>query len=79
MSGRKFIQLLALLVNLFNLEPRVVESNTVRCIEEREALLLFKQGLVNEANYLSSWGRENDKKKIAVNGEECGVATKRAM
>ncbi|XP_016652539.1 PREDICTED: LRR receptor-like serine/threonine-protein kinase GSO2 [Prunus mume] len=35
---------------------------TVRCIErERQALLAFKRGLVDEFNYLSSWGSEAEK------------------
>ncbi|CAL2239765.1 unnamed protein product [Prunus armeniaca] len=35
---------------------------TVRCIErERQALLAFKRGLVDEFNHLSSWGSEAEK------------------
>lgn len=35
----------------------------IKCIErERQALLMFKQGLIDEYGHLSSWGNEDDKK-----------------
>ncbi|KAK9181127.1 hypothetical protein WN944_024264 [Citrus x changshan-huyou] len=52
-------------VLLFQLEPRIAESNSIiiRCIdEEKEALLTFEQCPVDEYGALSSWGREDDKR-----------------
>ncbi|KAH9679429.1 hypothetical protein KPL71_026127 [Citrus sinensis] len=52
-------------VLLFQLEPRIAESNSIiiRCIdEEKEALLTFEQSPVDEYGALSSWGREDDKR-----------------
>ncbi|KAH9677429.1 hypothetical protein KPL71_025371 [Citrus sinensis] len=47
------------------LAPRVADcsnNTTIRCIdEEREALLSFKQSLVDEHGFLSSWGSEDNK------------------
>ncbi|KAH9646693.1 hypothetical protein KPL70_024949 [Citrus sinensis] len=47
------------------LAPRVADcsnNTTIRCIdEEREALLTFKQSLVDEHGFLSSWGSEDNK------------------
>lgn len=52
------------------------EDAGIKCIErERQALLMFKQGLINEYGHLSSWGNEDDK-KIAANGEVSAVAIK---
>ena len=50
-------------VIFFQLKPTTADSNNIiiRCIdEEREALLTFKQSLVDEHGVLSSWGREDD-------------------
>ena len=67
-------------VILFELEPRVVaDSNTtvIRCIdEEREALLTFKQSLVDESGILSSWGREDEKRDCCYwRGVSCSNTT----
>ncbi|KAH9648760.1 hypothetical protein KPL70_025724 [Citrus sinensis] len=51
-------------VLFFQLKPTIADSNkkTIKCIdEEREALLTFKQSLVDEHGVLSSWGRQDDK------------------
>jgi hypothetical protein len=57
------ITLLGLLLSIgttmgFGLNMR---NSEVRCIEEeRQALLKFKQGLIDDANLLSSWGSQED-------------------
>lgn len=39
------------------------EDADIKCIErERQALLMFKQGLIDEYGHLSLWGNEDDKK-----------------
>ncbi|XP_024042893.1 receptor-like protein EIX2 [Citrus clementina] len=49
----------------------------MRCIdEEREALLTFKQSLVDEHGVLSSWGREDDKRDCCKwRGVHCSTTT----
>ncbi|KAL9411725.1 hypothetical protein AB3S75_045348 [Citrus x aurantiifolia] len=64
---------------LFQLEPRVADSNKIiiRCVdEEREALLTFRQSLVDEYGILSSWGREDGKRDCCKwRGVRCSNAT----
>ncbi|KAH9648751.1 hypothetical protein KPL70_025719 [Citrus sinensis] len=59
----EYVALLSVI--LFQLEPRIADSNNTvmrRIDEEREALLTFKQSLVDEYGVLSSWGKGNDKR-----------------
>ncbi|KAH9648767.1 hypothetical protein KPL70_025729 [Citrus sinensis] len=59
----EYVALLSII--FFQLEPRIADSNNMvmRYIdEEREALLTFKQSLVDEYGVLSSWGKDNDKR-----------------
>ncbi|KAH9648764.1 hypothetical protein KPL70_025727 [Citrus sinensis] len=64
---------------LFQLKPAIAHSNNIiiRCIdEEREALLTFKQSLVDEHGVLSSWGREDDKRDCCKwRGVHCSNTT----
>ncbi|KAJ4718550.1 Leucine-rich receptor-like kinase family protein [Melia azedarach] len=65
MSSKLFQYLFMFLfsVTLFQLEAGVADSNRIRCIEEeREALLKFKASLVDESGFLSTWGREDEKR-----------------
>ncbi|KAJ0016472.1 hypothetical protein Pint_09938 [Pistacia integerrima] len=60
MSGGRFLQhlLLAVLI-LFLFQQRVADSDVISCRDdEREALLVFKQGLVDKYGLLPSWGRQ---------------------
>ncbi|GAY46552.1 hypothetical protein CUMW_097940 [Citrus unshiu] len=81
MSSKWFLllQYVALFsVILFQLEPRVANSgNIIRCLnEEREALLAFKQGLIDESGILSSWGREDEKRDCCKwRGVQCSSKT----
>ncbi|KAJ0041938.1 hypothetical protein Pint_17607 [Pistacia integerrima] len=74
MSGGRFLQhlLLAVLI-LFLFQQRVADSDVISCREEeREALLVFKQGLLDNVGILSSWGSEDDKKNCcAWEGIQC--------
>lgn len=63
MSSKWFIlfqyRVLFSAIILLHLEPKTADSSSIRCIEEeRKALLKFKQGLVDEFGFLSSWGSE---------------------
>ncbi|KAH9648743.1 hypothetical protein KPL70_025714 [Citrus sinensis] len=66
-------------VIFFQLKPTIADSNNIiiSCIdEEREALLTFKQSLVDEHGVLSSWGREDDKRDCCKwRGVHCSNAT----
>ena len=66
-------------VIFFQLKPTIADSNNIvmRCIdEEREALLTFKQSLVDEHGVLSSWGREADKRDCCKwRGVHCSNTT----
>ncbi|KAJ0042373.1 hypothetical protein Pint_17592 [Pistacia integerrima] len=64
MSGGRFLQHLLLAVFiLFLFQQSVADSDVISCREEeREALLVFKQGLLDNVGILSSWGSEDDKK-----------------
>ncbi|KAJ0081811.1 hypothetical protein Patl1_10031 [Pistacia atlantica] len=64
MSGGRFLKhlLLAVLI-LFLFQQRVADSDVISCRDdEREALLVFKQGLVDKYGLLRSWGSEDEKK-----------------
>ncbi|GKV47919.1 hypothetical protein SLEP1_g54769 [Rubroshorea leprosula] len=52
-------------------------GDEVRCIEsERQALLAFKQGLVDEYGWLSSWGSEQERKDCCKwEGVQCSNTT----
>uniref|UniRef100_A0A2N9IHU1 Leucine-rich repeat-containing N-terminal plant-type domain-containing protein n=1 Tax=Fagus sylvatica TaxID=28930 RepID=A0A2N9IHU1_FAGSY len=71
MGGRslKLLYLYAFLTLLVFLRPAigfisgVGDANNIRCLEgERQALLEFKKGLVDDYGKLSSWGSEDEKK-----------------
>ncbi|KDO41677.1 hypothetical protein CISIN_1g047190mg [Citrus sinensis] len=65
-------------VILFQLEPRVANSNNIiSCLdEEKESLLAFKQGLIDESGILSSWGREDEKRNCCKwRGVRCSNKT----
>ncbi|XP_031249018.1 receptor-like protein EIX1 [Pistacia vera] len=64
MSGGRFLQhLLPAVLILFLFQQRVADSDVISCREEeREPLLVFKQGLLDNVGILSSWGSEDDKK-----------------
>ena len=70
--GGGFLKLLhAFLMLLVHLSPAlgfisgagVGDANNIRCLKgERQALLEFKKGLVEDNNMLSSWGSEDENK-----------------
>jgi len=48
-------------VMLTNMCLQVQCSNMVKCMErEKQTLLIFKQGLIDESNVLFSWATEQD-------------------
>ena len=55
----------------------VGDANNIRCIEgERQALLEFKKGLIDDKNRLSSWGTEYAKKNCCNwEGVQCSNQT----
>ena len=62
MAGRSFQHLLSFLMLLL-LCAKPGLGNLTGCIErERQALLHFKRGLVDDYGLLSSWGDEHDKR-----------------
>ncbi|KAJ0042372.1 hypothetical protein Pint_17595 [Pistacia integerrima] len=74
MSGGRFLQhLLPAVLILFLFQQRVADSDVISCREEeREALIVFKQGLLDNVGILSSWGSEDDKKNCcAWEGIQC--------
>ncbi|THG20508.1 hypothetical protein TEA_025252 [Camellia sinensis var. sinensis] len=85
--GKKF-QLLHVLVfvhlpyskpALLGLSSRVEEDARINCIErERQALLKFKNALIDDYGLLSSWGVKKIK-KIVANGEEWDATTTQVM
>ncbi|XP_028056696.1 receptor-like protein EIX2 [Camellia sinensis] len=85
--GKKF-QLLHVLVfvhlpyskpALLGLSSRVEEDARINCIErERQALLKFKNALIDDYGLLSSWGVKKIK-KIVANGEEWDATTTQVL
>ncbi|XP_044505669.1 receptor-like protein EIX2 [Mangifera indica] len=73
MSGRRLLQhLLQAVLILFLYQERVVDSAVIRCREEeREALLVFRQGLIDYSGILSSWGSEDKKDCCEWRGVLC--------
>ncbi|KAL2529395.1 disease resistance family protein/LRR family protein [Forsythia ovata] len=67
MELKRFIKLMNLLLFIFSLcmKPTSVSaSGEVMCIErERQALLKFKRGLIDDGDILSSWGSGKDKRE----------------
>nr|GMD01970.1 receptor-like protein 12 [Ipomoea batatas] len=58
-----FISLIAIFLYTFT-QGVGAQNTTVRCLQrEREALLQFKKGLLDENGVLSSWGSEDHKKE----------------
>ncbi|GKV45977.1 hypothetical protein SLEP1_g53002 [Rubroshorea leprosula] len=81
--GGRFLQLVYALLILLHMQTSVGFNSTtggeneIRCIEsERQALLAFKQSLVDEYGSLSSWGSEEEKKECCKwEGVECSNIT----
>ncbi|GKV30358.1 hypothetical protein SLEP1_g39175 [Rubroshorea leprosula] len=80
--GGRFLQLVYALLILLHMQTSIGFNSTtgdyeIRCIEsERQALLIFKQSLVDEYGTLSSWGSEEEKKECCKwEGVECGNTT----
>ncbi|GKV30347.1 hypothetical protein SLEP1_g39164 [Rubroshorea leprosula] len=81
LGGRSLQLVYALLIFLYMQTSIGFNSTTgdyeIRCIEsERQALLAFKQSLVDEYGRLSSWGSEEEKKECCKwEGVQCSNTT----
>ncbi|GLU19496.1 hypothetical protein SLE2022_357450 [Rubroshorea leprosula] len=80
--GGRSLQLVYAFLILLHMQSSIGISSTtagdeVRCIEsERLALLAFKQGLVDEHGWLSSWGNEEERKDCCKwEGVQCSNTT----
>ncbi|GKV47916.1 hypothetical protein SLEP1_g54766 [Rubroshorea leprosula] len=80
--GAGFLNLVYALLILLHMQTSIGSNSTtaddgVKCIEsERQALLSFKQGLVDEHGWLSSWGSEEEKKNCCEwEGVQCSNTT----
>ncbi|GKV30349.1 hypothetical protein SLEP1_g39166 [Rubroshorea leprosula] len=80
--GGRFLQILFALLILLRIQTSMgfystMAGDEVRCIErERQALLAFKQGLVDKSDRLSSWGSEEEKKECCEwEGVQCSNTT----
>ena len=78
-NGRPFQYLIAfgLLFLSFKAWGRVGEAKVVCKERERDALLQFKRGVVDDFGMLSSWGNGEDKRDCCINwrGVECDKYT----
>lgn len=74
--GSHFLKILfAVLVSLLGFNWPA-QSSHVKCIEkERQALLNFKQGLIDHSSMLSTW-RDDDSNKVAAIGEALNATMK---
>ncbi|GLU19549.1 hypothetical protein SLE2022_357950 [Rubroshorea leprosula] len=80
--GGRSLQLVYALLILLHMQTSIGFNSTtgdseIRCIEsERQALLAFKQSLVDEYGRLSSWGSEEEKKECCKwEGVQCSNTT----
>ncbi|GLU19486.1 hypothetical protein SLE2022_357350 [Rubroshorea leprosula] len=80
--GAGSLHLIYALLVLLHMQTSIGSNSTttddgVKCIKsERQALLAFKQGLVDEHGRLSSWGSEEEKKNCCEwEGVQCGNTT----
>ncbi|GLU19474.1 hypothetical protein SLE2022_357240 [Rubroshorea leprosula] len=80
--GAMSLHLVYVLLILLHMQTSIGSNSTiaddgVKCIEsERQALLAFKQGLVDENGWLSSWGGEEEKKNCCEwEGVQCSNTT----
>ncbi|GLU19482.1 hypothetical protein SLE2022_357310 [Rubroshorea leprosula] len=80
--GAGSLHLVYALLILLHMQTSIGSNSTiaddgVKCIEsERQALLAFKQGLVDEHGWLSSWGGEEEKKNCCEwEGVQCSNTT----
>ncbi|GKV30348.1 hypothetical protein SLEP1_g39165 [Rubroshorea leprosula] len=81
--GGRSLQLVYALLILLHMQTSVGFDSTtgdyeIRCIEsERQALLAFKQSLVDEYGTLSTWGSEEEKKECCKwEGVQCSNTTR---
>lgn len=65
-----------MLLLAFGFNSGVAEAG-IKCIEkERQALLMFKQGLADDCGYLSSWGSDEGRKDCCKwSGVQCSNRT----